>query len=623
MKSPLLRLKGFGHHQQHRERKSRQPQPQPPPAKLDELADAAQDVEEMRNCYDGFISAAAATTNGVYEFAEALEELGSCLLAKAVLNDDDDDSGRVLMMLGKAQYELQKSADRYRTNIIHTITTPSESLLKELQTLEEMKQQCDMKRDAYETMRASYSDKGGSRHSKTESFSTEQLDASFLEYQEDSALFTFRLKSLKQGQFQSLLTQAARHHAAQLSFFRKGLKCLEALEPRVKAISEKHHIDYNFSGLEDDGSDNDGYSTYDSCSDDGELSFDYEINDRDQDFLTSRGSMDFDKSDQTTSPKPIKENKQEQAKQAEAEIVFPQLKPELATHSAPLFAGNLLDQTDRLRQMRPSSTKHSYRLPTPVGADNPVPSGSHRLHHSAQFFETKPHAPTNLWHSSPLTKDYNGAMHTAATKPSSSSSTDDLKKLKRESWSGPIPIKAGSGGKPFSQADHRPSPTMAYPGAMPAAKPHVRHASSSSVSPKVSPKMSPVPPASSLKISELHLLPLPPANVDPVRPSGLVGYSGPLVSKRAPTPARASPKASRTASPLPRPPAALARSYSIPSNSQRTPIITVNKLLEAKHSREGSDASSPPLTPLSLSDLCHQEKAGKAAAGNTRRKETL
>lgn len=300
--------------------------------------------------------------------------------------------------------------------------------------------------------------------------------------------------------------------------------------------------------------------------------------------------------------------------------MFPQLKPEFATHSAPLFAGNLLDETDRLRQMRPSSTKHSYRLPTPVGADNPVPSGSHRLHHSAQFFETKPHAPTNLWHSSPLTKDYNGAMHNAATKPSSSSSTDDLKKLKRESWSGPIPIKAGSGGKPFSQADHRPSPTMAYPGAMPAAKPHVRHASSSSVSPKVSPKMSPVPPASSLKISELHLLPLPPANVDPVRPSGLVGYSGPLVSKRAPTPARASPKASRTASPLPRPPAALARSYSIPSNSQRTPIITVNKLLEAKHSREGSDASSPPLTPLSLSDLCHQEKAGKAAAGNTRRK---
>ncbi|XP_015689429.1 uncharacterized protein At2g33490 [Oryza brachyantha] len=617
MKSPLLRLKGFGQHQQHRERKARQ---QPPPAKLDELADAAQDVEEMKNCYDGFISAAAATMNGVYEFAEALEELGSCLLAKTALNDDDDDSGRVLMMLGKAQYELEKSADRYRTNIIHTITTPSESLLKELQTLEEMKQQCDMKREAYETMRASYSGKGGSRHSKNESLSAEQLEASFVEYQEDSALFTFRLKSLKQGQFQSLLTQAARHHAAQLSFFRNGLKCLEALEPRVKEIAEKYHIDCHFSGLEDDVSDNDGHSTYDSCSDDGELSFDYEINDRDQEFLTSRGSMDLDKNDLTTSPKPVKENKQEQAKQAEAEIVFPQLKPEFATHSAPIFAGNLHDQTDRLRQMRPSSTRHSYKLPTPVGDNNSKPSGSHRPHHSAQFFETKPCAKTNLWHSSPLMKDYNSTMHTTTTKPSSS--TDDLRKLKRESWSGPIPIKAGSG-KPFFQADHRPSSTMAYPGAMPA-KPHIRHASSSSVSPKVSQKMSPLP-TTSLKISELHLLPLPPANVDPVRPTGLVGYSGPLVSKRqAPPapPAHLSPTASQTAAPLPRPPAALARSYSIPSNSQRTPIITVNKLLEARHSREGSDASSPPLTPLSLSDLCHQPPA-KATADSTRRKETL
>jgi len=40
------------------------------------------------------------------------------------------------MMLGKVQFELQKFVDTYRSNIIHTITTPSESLLKELQTVE-------------------------------------------------------------------------------------------------------------------------------------------------------------------------------------------------------------------------------------------------------------------------------------------------------------------------------------------------------------------------------------------------------------------------------------------------------------------------------------------------------
>jgi hypothetical protein len=77
----------------------------------------------MRNCYDGLISAAAATTNSVYgtwlslniellgitllcplvcndsllvyaEFSEALEEMGSCFLAKTALNGNDDESGK-------------------------------------------------------------------------------------------------------------------------------------------------------------------------------------------------------------------------------------------------------------------------------------------------------------------------------------------------------------------------------------------------------------------------------------------------------------------------------------------------------------------------------------------------
>ena len=71
-------------------------------------------------------------------------------------------------------------------------------------------------REEYETLRAAYREKGRSRHSKVETCSPEQLQASFLDYQEDAALFIFRLKSLKQGQFLSILTQAARHHAAQV-----------------------------------------------------------------------------------------------------------------------------------------------------------------------------------------------------------------------------------------------------------------------------------------------------------------------------------------------------------------------------------------------------------------------
>lgn len=592
MKSPLRRLRGFGHHYP-KERKAHPP----PPAKLDEFAEAAQDVEQMRTCYDGLLSAAAATTNSVYEFSEALEEMGSCLLAKTALNDEDDDSGRVLMKLGKAQFELTKSLDSYRTHIIHTITTPSESLLKELQTVEEMKQQCDMKREAYEVMRASYGQKGQSKNSKVESFSAEQLQDSLVEYQEDAALFIFRLKSLKQGQFHSLLTQAARHHASQLIFFRRGLKCLEALEPHVKAIAEKQHIDYEFTGLEDNESDNDGSSSYqDTCSDDRELSFDYEINDRDQDVIASRDSMDLDKGDLRTSPTPIKEIKQEEVKLLKAEAVDRQVKPEIIVHSAPMFADNFVDQTERLRQIRPSSARHSYKLPTPVDDDYPSSAAVHRSHHSAHFFKSKHGAEANLWHSSPLAKDYKAStMHSGPIKLPSNS--DFSKKLKRESWSGPIPSKAGS-----SKPD--PKPSTGRPHAM-TSKSCVHARQPSSVSPRMFP-----PSTISPKISELHELPRPPASVEPLRPCDLVGYSGPLISKRqAPmAPVRASPTASQTASPLPRPPASLARSFSIPSNSQRTPLITVNKLLEARSSRESSEVSSPPLTPLFSSTSQHKKQ---------------
>ncbi|KAG2658703.1 uncharacterized protein At2g33490-like isoform X1 [Panicum virgatum] len=604
MKSPLRRLRGFGHNHP-KERRGHQP----PPAKLDELVSAGQEVEDMRNCYDGLISAAAATTNSVYEFSEALEELGGCFLAKTALNGDDDDSGRVLMMLGKVQFELQKFVDTYRSNIIHTITTPSESLLKELQTVEEMKQQCDMKREAYEAMRASYREKGKSRHSKIESYSTEQLQTSFAEYQEDAALFIFRLKSLRQGQFHSLLTQASRHHAAQLSFFRRGLKCLEALEPQVKAIAEKQHIDYQFSGLEDDVSDNGDYSSdQDDCSDDGNLSFDYEINDKDQDFLPSRGSMDLDKRDVTNSPQPVKESKQEEIKQFKGDVITPQVKPEFNTHSAPILAGNLPDPSERFWQMKPSSAKHSYKLPTPVDDNNLRSAGAHRTYHSQQF-ESKPHVVKNLSHSSPLKPSGHVKMPSSTEGISTfSQSGSDYKKIKTESWSGPIPSKSGSGlGKPSSLNDRRSPMTQHH--AMPG-NPQSHSRQPSSVSPKMLPH-----PTKSPKISEIHELPRPPANVESLRPSGLVGYSGPLVSKRQTqipaAPARASPTASQTPSPLPLPPATLTRSYSIPSNSQRIPIITVNRLLEVRNSREGSDISSPPLTltSLSLTDLSQQQAA--------------
>lgn len=71
-------------------------------------------------------------------------------------------------------------------------------------------------RDLYKFMLAAQRGKGRSRNLKGENFSTQQLQEAQEAYDEEATLFVFRLKSLKQGQSRSLLTQAARHHAAQV-----------------------------------------------------------------------------------------------------------------------------------------------------------------------------------------------------------------------------------------------------------------------------------------------------------------------------------------------------------------------------------------------------------------------
>ncbi|XP_068665839.1 uncharacterized protein At2g33490-like [Aristolochia californica] len=611
MKSSLRRLRGFALHK-HDGKEKRDFQSS---AQLDELAQASQDMEDMRNCYDSLLSAAAATANSAYEFSASLGEMGACLLQKTALNDDEE-SGRVLLMLGKLQFELQKLVDCYRIHVVQTITTPSESLLNELRTVEEMKRQCDEKRNICEDMMAALREKGRSKHAK-DHISSQQLQTAHEEYDEEATLFVFRLKSLKQGQSRSLLTQAARHHAAQLNFFKKGLKSLEAVEPHVKLVAEQQHIDYQFSGLEDDEPDDGDYDEGDDANDDdGELSFDYGQNDYGQEVVsTSRNSMDLDQLD--FAPVPSTEIAKENLVKSQGDMPFFGRRPGISSQSAPIFPDKKLDTAD----MRPSSTRkfYTYVLPTPIDAMNSSLSGaSNNFNSGIRQTSTGGH-PQNLWHSSPLEpkkleKDSKyGNMSEkllSVLKESNINSASlkvppplaeglsvqqldprirsDPKKIKRNAFSGPLtskawstkPIVSSSG--PISSTDHSPlNATMLQ--RVPVSQP--------SPSPKVSPTASP-PLMSSPKISELHELPRPPGSSGrPTRPTSLIGHSAPLVSRSQEFSAavKVPPIVSHAASPLPTPPGTVPRSFSIPSSGQR--VMTMNVLTEV---------ASPPLTPISF-----------------------
>eukprot|EP01018_Ginkgo_biloba_P017677 Gb_29864 [translate_table: standard] len=676
MKSSLRKLRGFslgkngskeklhsdycGHHPQQR------PLPQ-----LDELAKASQDMQDMQECYDGLISASAVTANSAYEFSEALQEMGTCLLQKTAL-DIDEDSGKVLIMLGKVQYELHKVLDCYRARISQTITTPSESLLSELRNVEEIKCRCDMKRNEYDHLMREESAKGKSKTGKGEALSSQQLQSAKEEYDKQATFLVCRLMSLKQGQSRSLLTQAARHYMAQLQLFRKGLASLEALEPHVKKIAEQQHIDYQLNELDED---------------DGEVSFEFTSNDPELDDSTSsEHSMQLDRLDSPPDSVVNPEASQTQASPEKvAEYRHGTARRVMAgSKSAPISPSmyKKFDAVEKMQDILPFASAqrnlHTYALPPPVGAKSVNSTGGA----NNICVGTRPAggsgAVGSLWHTSPLEqyKRHNAGAERASAKsdlnlheaednarsshfsrhgniskakplpeePNTSTRANpvplppvekmplvrfdipvasDSKRIKRYAYSGPLTGKSWSN-RPLVPGNGSLAPTQVEPSfksgpVSRAPKCHVI------ASPKISPSVSP-PNVSPPRVNELYELPKPPTDsTKPSRHSSIIAHSAPLIARSQELSITQKPvlTTSKPASPLPPPPPGLVtRSFSIPSRSQKEQV---------PQSAKGSDVSlqipiteevrSPPLTPIPFPTSKGTASSTKPSGGATQSSE--
>ncbi|XP_011045767.1 PREDICTED: uncharacterized protein At2g33490 isoform X2 [Populus euphratica] len=502
--------------------------------------------------------------------------------------------------------------------------------------LQDMKRQCDEKRNVYEYMVAQQKDKGRSKGGKDESITLQQLRTAREEYDEEATLCVFRLKSLKQGQSRSLLTQAARHHAAQLNFFLKGLKSLETVEPHVRLVTEHQHIDYHFSGLESDGRE-EGEDDGEDGGDTNELSFDYRENNQGNAVVSAaRGSMEVEEEDLSFQVSAA-ENVELNPDKNHGGFHFPSREPRGGSHSAPIVPERKPDPVERIRQMQQESRKsNTYVLPTPIDAKGAISSRTSSSVPNTRQTDISGRTH-NLWHSSPLEQKKNEkdsgdghlsdftalkarSGHKESSNPNASTqlppplvggisypqldvhNASDYKKNKWQSFSGPITSKPWSV-KPLSSSGPISSTELSQQ--VSGMLSRVANPQPSS-SPKVSPSTSP-PLVSSPKISELHELPRPPGNLaaKAAKPSVPIGHSAPL--SRNPELAgtsKISTGAANLASPLPPPPLIVPRSFSIPSSSQRAMTVHVSKLLDSSQvSYKPGEVDSPPLTPISLANM--------------------
>ncbi|CAN6910811.1 unnamed protein product [Brassica oleracea] len=538
-------------------------------ALVDELARAGKDMHDMRDCYDRLLAAAAVTANSAYEFSESLGEMGNCL--EQIAPHNDEESSRILFMLGKVQFDLQKLLDTYRSHIFKTITSPSESLLNDLRTVEDMKQQCNEKRNVFEM--ALVKDKGRPKSSKGERHIPPESRPAYNEFHEEATMCIFRLKSLKEGQARSLLTQAVRHHTAQMRLFYTGMKSLDAVERHVRVSAEKQHIDCDLSVHENEvegSSEDDGQYSHRE----GELSFAYKENEQRVEAASispTWGSMKMDDTD-LSCPRPSV---------TRAAVVTADHREEyphrMTSYSAPLFP-------EKKTKTNPSS--NAYVLPTPSDSRYSNPALNPRPAN---------HSVGNIWHSSPLEpiksgKDAeNNSIYVRLPRPSTTDKHPHQQQAAvRYAFSGPIKPSSSKPVTTTTTDTFRPLPTPPV---------HQSH------SPRASPTASPPPASSSSpRYNELHELPRPPGHFPPpprrAKSPVLVGHSAPLTGwnqERKNTVTLASPSTTNiVASPLPVPPLVVPRSYSTPSNNHRA-------VAQRAVGRNEDGVASPPLTPMTLS----------------------
>ncbi|KAG5227992.1 Hydroxyproline-rich glycoprotein family protein [Salix suchowensis] len=478
--------------------------------------------------------------------------------------------GRVLLMLGKVQFELQKFVDCYRSHLHKTIISPSESLLNELQTVEEMKRLCDEKRDVYEYM-VKQKEKVRGRIGKGESVSMQQVQAALDEYDEEAT---------------------SRHHAAQLCFFKKALKSLEAVEPQVKLITEQQHIDYHFSGLDDDGRDDvvDDDEDYDDANDDGELSFDYGQNDQDQEISTPKKSMEFVQldSEDVTFPQvaTLEMTKENIDRSYRTSFSF---KGELrtGTQSAPLFAETTSDPAGKTKQLIPPSTRklNTYVLPTPADPKSSNSTGSGSLVSETLKTSLSGRTP-NLWHSSPLDQKKKKSLGAEmSNKPTTKNSRTVLKESNNNTASTRLPPPLADG-LLFSRLE----PLAAFD-----SKNIKRYAFSGPITSK-------------------------PLFTKPVTAEHPQLFSGPLLRNPTIQLLSSSPKASPIISSKVSPsasPTFVSSPKSVSYMSFLDPqSVQLPSLQGLKSSRIVEDVASPPLTPISLS-ISYPSSTGSHAVNQT------
>eukprot|EP00897_Mesotaenium_endlicherianum_P001944 jgi/Mesen1/1778/ME000014S01185 len=197
----------------------------------DEFTLGLQEVHDMREKYNLILKAAEAVQERAREFGEALKKLSE-LKGSAFGSLDDDDVRKVYKDVAATETKVSRLFEGYAEHVGLTVTGPTENLLRELDQVEDTKEQ-------YDEIRQEYEQHGKPKQQKGDKGAEQEVKD---RYDEVAMTLGCRLQSMGQRRPRSLLTQAIRHHATQMRLFKRGLQEVLSLEPSMRRLSKEIRV---------------------------------------------------------------------------------------------------------------------------------------------------------------------------------------------------------------------------------------------------------------------------------------------------------------------------------------------------------------------------------------------
>ncbi|XP_031486863.2 uncharacterized protein At2g33490-like [Nymphaea colorata] len=221
-----------------------------------DVAQATKDVQICREVIFAHSSVSSSVKNSVHEFSKSRKAISTFMLQLKITSENDK-INNVLLKLGNAQSELHKLAEKYHAQLSQEMSIPSECLLNQLQTVEEVRRQCEEKRLFYQQMKMKKEKRNG-RSVKEQVKLFQNFQTARDAYYNWGSFYVGRCKSLMQSVCQTLIAQTAQNFSAEIDLFQKALASYEAIVDEVQNSFEKYYDGSKLKGSNQNDHSNDG-----------------------------------------------------------------------------------------------------------------------------------------------------------------------------------------------------------------------------------------------------------------------------------------------------------------------------------------------------------------------------